>query len=90
MGQLVSIHRYIFTSQTRLRLATPYLKHWSNSSTTSNHSNGAAHVGSVAEMALGSANIDLISNGELVDHSRDISLWIGLNRTDIRAQVHER
>ena len=60
-----------------------YLEHWSETSSTGDHANGAAHVGCVVELALGSTSVDGVTNGEFTEHFGDVSLRIGLSRSHI-------
>lgn len=55
------------------------LKHWSDSTTASNHSNAAAHVWCVDESSLGSLDLHSVAHAQRCNVSRDVALWITLD-----------
>lgn len=61
-----------------------YLEHGGETSTAGNHTNGAAHVGGVAELALGSTSIDRITDRKFAKHLGDVSLRVGLDAPEAR------
>lgn len=63
------------------------LKHGSKSSTTSNHTNSTAHVGSVVELSLRATGIDRIAKLKLAEHFGDVALRVRLDAENKVSQI---
>lgn len=65
-----------------------YLKHGSDTSTTSNHTNCSTHVGCVVKVTLRTTNSHLITNLEFTEQSGDVTRRIRLSCAISRSPLY--
>jgi hypothetical protein len=79
-AQLRGVHRV-------LEDGTDDLKHGCDASTTGNHANFASEAQFVVELALGTLDLNLVANLEQRNVTRDVTLLVSLDATELSELV---